>query len=199
MPIRVVHPLCRRGVLALAAIGLTLLVGCSAAEEIRSYDAKREKTDATGPDKERLLGAIIPVGEDTSLFVKFSGPIDQIAPHEKVFDDFVASIRVEAGGKNPKFTAPPGWKDTGARQLRLATFLPPGDAKDPPQLYISTPFGGTLLANVNRWRDEVGIPNATQSELPKVTTEIKVGDIKAYKVDFKGPGGKKKMPPIARG
>jgi hypothetical protein len=86
--------------------------------------------------------------------------------------------------------------------MRTATFTPPGEWKPPqkpPELYISEKFQGTLLMNVNRWRDEVGIARVTEAELPKVTTEVLHGGTKAYKVDFTGPGGKKKMPPFAGG
>jgi hypothetical protein len=45
------------------------LVGCGPSDPIRTYDVKREKDEtpavAAGPDKYRLLGAIIPAGEDS--------------------------------------------------------------------------------------------------------------------------------------
>jgi hypothetical protein len=199
MPLSAIHPLCCRGALACVAFGMAALLGCAPSEGIRSYDVKRESSDdaVPGPDRVRLLGAIIPVGAESSVFVKFVGPIEQITLHEKAFDDFVSSIRVGADGKSPTFTAPSGWKEGEKRSTRVVTFIPPGDAKEPPELYISTPFGGTVLMNVNRWRDEVGIPQVSADAVPRVTTPIQLGDTKAYKVDFKGPGGKKKMPPFA--
>jgi hypothetical protein len=195
----VVHPLGRRGVLAFAALGMAALLGCGRSDEIRSYDVKRDAAEppAGGADKFRLLGVIIPTGQE-SWFVRFSGPIEQVTPHEKAFDEFVASIRVPADGKPPTYTPPPGWNEAPARQMRVATFIPPGEGKQP-ELYVSTPFGGTLLMNVNRWRGDAGLGNVTEAELPKVTTEVMLGSTKAYKVDFKGPGGKKKMPPFAGG
>ena len=137
---------------------------------------------------------------DSSYFVKFDGRTEQISPHEKAFDDFISSIRVSGDGKRATFTAPPGWKQDTTNQNRVVTFTPPGEGEQP-QLYISKPFGGTLLMNVNRWRtDNAGLPQVTEAELPKVTTEVMLGNTKAYKVDFKGPGSnKKKMPPFAGG
>jgi len=205
MPVAVLSPLCSRGVLTLAAMGLAALGGCGPREQIRSYDVKRDPSDSPltgGPDRVRLLGAIIPVDDENSWFVKFSGLVDEIAPHEKAFDEFLASVRLPGGNAPPTYTAPTGWKDGGKRMMRTATFTPPGEWKapdKPPELYISEKFQGTLLANVNRWRDEVGVARVSQADLPKVTTEVKLGDVKAYKVDFKGPGGKKKMPPFAGG
>jgi hypothetical protein len=198
------HPHCCRGAVAFAAIGMAALLGCAPSESIRSYDVKREKGEDSpgGPDRVRLLGAIIPVDAENSWFVKFTGPIDEISPHEKAFDEFVASIRVPGGNAPPTYTAPSGWKEGGKRMMRVATFTPPGEWKPParpPELYISEKFQGTLLANVNRWRDEVGVSRVTEAEVPKVTTEVMLGSSKAYKVDYRGPGGKKKMGPFAGG
>jgi hypothetical protein len=81
--------------------------------------------------------------------------------------------------------------------MRLVTFLPPGEGKQP-ELYLSQPFGGSLLDNVNRWRGEVGLPPVKETELSSVVTEVKLGDVKAYRVDFSGPGGKNRMPPFAQ-
>ena len=62
-----------------------------------------------------------------------------------------------------------------------------GSSRD---LYLSDPFGGSPLANVNRWLGEVGAKQITEAELPGVLKEIKLGDKKAYRVDLRGPGGK---------
>ena len=134
--------------------------------------------------------------------MKFSGPIEEITLHEKAFDEFVASIRIPGRRMHRRPTPPAGLE--GRRQADDANgdLHPAGRmeaAQKPPELYISEKFQGTLLMNVNRWRDEVGIARVTEAELPKVTTEVMLGGTKAYKVDFKGPGGKKKMPPFAGG
>ena len=187
--------------LVLVSAALIAVVGCGRDPEIRSYDVKAEgsavKPAPPGEVKARLLGAIIPVG-DSSWFVKFSGPIEQIDPHERGFDAFLNSLRFSEPGKPPTWTVPPGWAEGPPRQMRVVT-LQPAEGKAP-DLYISSPFGGTLLANVNRWRGEVGLPDVGPDDLPKVTTEVMLGTTKAYRVDFRGPGGKGGMmrPPFAK-
>ena len=181
------------------------IVSCGPREEIRTYNAPREdagnKVTAAGGEtqekKTRLLGLIIPKSAQESWFVKFSGPVEQIEPHAAAFDIFIRSIRVAEGSTNLTFTPPPGWKEAPPRAMRIATFLPPGEGKQP-ELYLSQPFGGSLLDNVNRWRGEVGLPSVQETELPKVVTEVMLGEVKAYRVDFTGPGGKSRMPPFAR-
>src|SRR5262249_46385527 len=51
--------------------------------------------------------------------------------------------------------------------------------------------GGSILKNVNRWRGQVGLPEVTEKELPKVTETFKVGekgDTAATLVDVTGRG-----------
>jgi hypothetical protein len=195
---------CRPASRALALVVVALVVGCSRDPEIRTYEVKSSPetlppAPPAGEVKARLLGAIIPVGGQ-SWFVKFSGPVAQIDPHEKAFDDFLRSLRVpDDPRKSPTWTAPAGWTEAPPRQMRTVTFLPPGGGKGP-ELYLSEPFSGTLLANVNRWRGEVGLPDIGPDELPKATKEVLLGPTKAYRVDFRGPGGKGGMmrPPFAK-
>ncbi len=179
---------------SLAALGLFALLGCGG-DGVRSYTVPRT-TEATrapapvvpdGEPKGRLLGAIIQVpNTEVSWFVKFSGSIATVSEHEKAFDDFLASIRVtDDPRKPPTYTAPAGWTESPTRAMRVATFAPPGGKG--PDLYLSTPFGGSLLENVNRWRDEVGARRVTEEELPTVTKEVLLDKVKAYKVDIRGP------------
>ena len=120
------------------------------------------------------------------------------------FDAFINSIRVPADLSEPlTYTAPKDGREVPARpgQMRQVTFqFGPPDA--PVDLYLSSPIGGNLLENVNRWRREVGLPEVTEAELPSVTTEVQLGGTKAYKMDFRGPGGKGggmgMMPPVRR-
>jgi hypothetical protein len=192
-------------IIAFAFLLVMGMSGCGPRDEIRTYNAPRDnpgdKAHGTGGESKekmmRLLGLIIPKSTGESWFVKFSGPAEQIEPHVAAFDAFVGSLRVAAGAASPSYTSPPGWKEAPPRAMRIATFLPPGEGKQP-ELYLSQPFGGSLLDNVNRWRGEVGLPPVRDSELPSVVTEVMLGDVKAYRVDFTGPGGKSRMPPFAQ-
>jgi hypothetical protein len=143
-----------------------------------------------GPPKTRLLGAIIPADQNSDYFLRFDGPIEKIDANEKDFDAFLNSIRVPGeGGKPISWTVPAGWSEAPARAMRVVTLHKTDNSA--PDMYISTPLGGGLLGNVNRWRtDFVGIQAVTQDELKDVMKEIKLGDKTAYRVDFRGPGGK---------
>jgi hypothetical protein len=191
-----------------------LLAGCGPANDdgIKTYRVATHKGSGGGggpveppppvdqTPRERLLGAIIPVDADKSYFVLFKGPVEKIEPHEKDFDTFLNSVKVPGdGGKPISWTVPPGWKEAPARQFRVVTIQKDGS----PELYISDPFGGSLLLNVNRWRtDHVGLPKIAEADLKTVTKEQKFGETTGYRVDFRGPGGKgggMGKPPFAGG
>lgn len=183
-----------------------LFAGCGPAEQVKTYTVPKDpaKADAEvkpadGAVKSRLLGAIIPVGDNLSRFVKASGPVEKIDPHAEAFDAFVKSVRVTKDPANPvTYTVPEGWRPGPAKQMRVVTFLA-GPPDKQVEVYISDPFGGSLLANVNRWRGEVGLKDVTDADLAAETTPLTLGETKAYKVDFRGPGGKSGMmvPPFA--
>jgi hypothetical protein len=176
------------------------VVGCGGGEGIRSYTVPKTTepkvagvaADQPGEGKPevRLLAAAIPAGDDRSYFVKLLGPADVVTEHEAAFDAFLNSIRVTNDPAKPvTWTPPPGGRQLPARSMRLATFTlgPPGRSVD---LYVSTPFGGSRRDNVNRWRrQDVGLKEVTEAEVPSVVTEIDLGGTKAYRVDYRGPGG----------
>jgi len=150
-------------------------------DEKGKSDDKKPPSDA----KVRLLGAIIPAGDETHHFVKFLGPIEKIEANEKDFDVFLNSIRVPGeGGKPISWTVPAGWKEGPARQFRVVTLQKEGV----PDMYVSEPFGGSTLNNANRWRSELGLKEATEDELPGLLKEVNLGKTKASRVDFRGPG-----------
>ena len=204
----------RRALPVVAALAVLLPAGCGGDEGVTSYRAPKS-TEAgrearPGPAAQtpaggevRFLGAQIPVPSSpgNSYFVRLLGPADRVTAVEKEFDAFLGSIRVPgADGKPISWTAPPSGKEAPARQMRTVTYTldAPGG---PLELYVSDPFGGELLDNVNRWRtDFVGLDKVTKEQLPAVVTEVPLGGTKAYKVDFRGPGGKGGgRPPFMKG
>lgn len=171
-------------VTALAAAVVLVVVGCKPEDDIRAYTAPKENTaKAVKPpadEKYRLLGAVIPAEPGYWWFVKFVGPSEVVSPHREGFDGFVKGIKPDA--TKPTWTAPLNWTEAPAKPTRLVTYTN-GTA----EMYLSGPFGGTLLDNVNRWRREVGLRELREPELADNVTEIKLGDKTAYTVDLRGP------------
>lgn len=79
----------------------------------------------------------------------------------------------------PKFTTPSGWKDLGPSGMRKASFAI-GDAAHGAEVSLinfPTTEGSMIadpLANTNRWRREVGLPDLKQEELAKANEMIEI-------------------------
>jgi len=180
-----------------AMLVLALALGCGRDDKIQTYTVPKEpeaKPEAPGdPAKAgsyRLLGAIIPIDDKYSWFIKFSGPADRIDPYEKEFDGVLNSLKPNANERiGFDFATPPGGRLGPPKQMRVSTIVFGSDDKTS-ELYLSGPFGGTLLDNVNRWRGEVGAASVDDAGLKAVVEEKQIGTVKLYRVDFKGPGGK---------
>ena len=176
-----------------ALVGLA--AGCGAKDDVRTYEVPREavtapaaKPVAVAPPEAgspvRTLGAIIPAAADdseSSYFVKCTGPAGRVAPHVAVFQAFVETVKPTGDPKAPvAFDPPAGARSVPPTQFRLATFqVGPPDAVV--EFVVSGPFRGGLLANVNRWRKEVGLPEVTAAELPPAA-----GPLKTTLVDLTG-------------
>ena len=84
-----------------------------------------------------------------------------------------------------KFTVPKEWKNTPPGTLQIHRFIV-GDPKDPVEISISS-AGGDLVANVNRWRAQVGLGDADRQELTSALTNTKVFGMEAYQIEIVGP------------
>jgi hypothetical protein len=184
-------------------LAAALLVGCQQ-DEIRTYQVA--KTEMT-----RLLGGILPRG-DSNWYFKVSGPASSVAAHEAEFVAFLRSLHFTDAGDRPLvWTLPRGWTlEKGSRPNRYATILV-GD-KDALELTViklgQEGQAGNVLANVNRWRNQIALPPITESDLHDEVKElnVEVGTIKL--VDLTGTGSGKtsanmpfaggdRMPPAA--
>lgn len=129
----------------------------------------------------RMAGVIAESGGMTA-FLKMTGPSDDVAAELENLRAFSASLRVEetpapaatetapgsSGGVS--FAAPKGWVQGAERPMRVVTFHPAGNMEA--ECYVATlgGDGGGLLANLNRWRSQLGAGPLSQAEvdaLPK--------------------------------
>jgi hypothetical protein len=154
--------------LLLVGTAAALIAGCQH-DEIRTYQVG--KTEMT-----RLLGAILPHG-DSTWFFKVSGPGTEVASHDSEFAAFLRSLHFTDAAEKPlAWKLLNGWRDDNNKVAgRYATLLI-GDGKPPLELTI-TKLGregqaASVLANVNRWRNQVALPPVAQDELPTCTKEL---------------------------
>jgi hypothetical protein len=164
---------------AVLAIPLLLLAAGCNEEEIKSYAVPHEeppKPEVSARPAQRLLGAVV-AHADRTWFFKLLGPEPAVSEHEKEFTQFIESLRFKDDAKDPlAWQAPKGWTEKpGDGKFRYRTFIL--DADETPMEFIVSSLegkGGTMLSNVNRWRDQMGVEHIGLGELAKLTREIKV-------------------------
>lgn len=98
-----------------------------------------------------------------------------------------ATVRAQAEDEAipaPTWTVPGGWqKAEGQKPMRVATFTIPGG-----EVAISQLSGnaGGLLANVNRWCGQVGLPAMTAEQLPAIAPQFEIPGFVGNTMHLKG-------------
>ncbi len=93
---------------------------------------------------------------------------------------------VMAQASNPQWTAPANWKSVPASSMRRATFQIRNADGQSAEVAVSAFPGdvGGSLANVNRWRGQIGLGPVTQVEVDAMTKQLEVPAGKATEVEF---------------
>jgi hypothetical protein len=175
-----------RSTLAATLPILLMLNGCQGTEAIEVYDAPKDANLTAGPvvpDTRTLAAAIY--RENATWFLKLMGPIDAVTPLEVPFQSVLRGIRFAGPDAPANWTLPANWKEEKGTGFRVATLKPPESALE----IAVTRFdgkAGSVLANVNRWREELGLEALRESELATALTSEDVGGITVQKVDLTG-------------
>lgn len=93
----------------------------------------------------------------------------------------------QAGGGQIDWRIPQGWTAIPAGQMRLAAFQV--SQQDPSVLLTVIPLAGAsggVLANVNRWEGQIGLPSTPEADLPKIVKRIQVDGKPVDVVDLMG-------------
>jgi hypothetical protein len=85
------------------------------------------------------------------------------------------------------YTAPEGWKETAGNSMRLASLEATGPKGKLDISVTRLGGGGDVLANVNRWRDQVSAPAITQEDLDKDATKMEISGQRATYIEAIGP------------
>lgn len=126
---------------------------------------------------DRMFGAIVLRG-DKAWFFKAVAARDAIAPHAEKLLDFVKSVRFETDG-TPKWTLPEGWQEQPGSALRFATIVLGGTT--PVELTVTVlpkteADEAYILANVNRWRGQLGLGSIEAAQLATQSIQVPIAD-----------------------
>ncbi len=162
-----------------------VLSGCRKQEEIHEYSVPKEPPV-------RLLAVLVP-RDDSTWFFKLIGPASEVAKHVKAFDGFVASVHFTNRAGSPiEWTVPDGWSEEHSDERFYAVLRVAGQSMPLPLTVTRLgPQAKNVRANVDRWRNQIGLDEIAEADLSKLENNIQVDGGKATRVDFIGPGAGK--------
>lgn len=164
-------------------------------------------------DKSRILAAILRRGE-LSWFFKMNGDDALVAQQKPAFVQFLKSLQFGAPAEQaqlppahppidsaalanqtpaasdnpdkPQWQVPSGWTEVPGGQFLVAKFTVPGATPASVNVSMSAGEGGGVAGNVNRWRGQLGLGQASEAELSKLVTQVDTAGGKAMLVDMTG-------------
>ena len=163
-------------------------IGCTRNEEITRYSVPRSSHEeaftalqenvvpAASRVTTRMFAAILPRGRQTWFF-KLQGPDTQVAALESDFEALIRSVRFSADSGEPAWELPEGWRQQPRSGMRFAT-LQAGPEDQPLELTViplttgSGSLGDYVLANINRWREQLGLAKIASAESQSDTDSI---------------------------
>jgi hypothetical protein len=162
----------------LLTLALLAAAGCGRQEEVRHYRAPKDPVW-------RILGAVVPA-PGVTWFFKLAAPADRVDSAKAEVLTFFQKLRVADG--QLRWTPPQGWTEEKGGAQREAT-LRFGDRE--PKLEISIVRfqgdGGGMLANLNRWRDQLGLEKVGEAELPALAKKLEGAATEVWVMDLSGP------------
>ena len=134
---------------------------------------------------------------DSSWFYKLTGDAALVEAQKPAFIEFLKSIRIREGAPSgetqaaakskPKWTVPSQWRELAPGEMQFAKFAVPARASAKAEVFVSVfpnDTGGTL-ANVNRWRRQIGLPEVQAADLLSMVSPLDPSNPEAILVDMK--------------
>jgi hypothetical protein len=177
--------------------------------EGKLFDMVSKDTLINNQQKARILVAMAD-REGATWFFKVSGEESLVGEQKRAFIEFLKSIQFDASGAHqvahaehshdsfdgarsesslakPTWDVPANWQEQPPSQMVFAAFGVTAEAGTATITVSTFPgdVGGTL-ANVNRWRRQLGLDDIQGQDLPKETTSLDVLGGRATLVDITG-------------
>lgn len=113
---------------------------------------------------------------------------------------FGGGLGVPASNPTPqespfRYVLPEGWEELEPTSMRLLNLRPGGDPATECALTVLGGDGGGLTANINRWRDQIGLAPITEAEAQRLPKTVLLGQqatIVDLRGDYKGMGDEAK-------
>lgn len=162
-------------------------------EKGKLFQVEGKREGGSGPA--RIVTAMVH-RPDASWFYKLQGDAALVEAQKPAFIEFLKSIRIKESGPleqtpaaaspTPGWEVPGQWKEIPAGQMQVAKFTVPARGSAKAEVFVSvfpSDTGGTL-ANVNRWRKQIGLPDAQGGELTSMVSPLDPSQPDAILVDM---------------
>ncbi len=185
------------------------------------FDIASEEPVFDGKSRARIFVGMVTRGP-TSWFFKMTGEDSFVREQKPVFVQFLKSISFHSdapaepvqfadthhflstnakqapseNSEKPIWVVPPDWREVPPTQFLLAKFevTGAGDGKADVSVSMLGGAGGGLLANVNRWRRQLGLEPVDDEGLAKLATSVDLAGGKAVFVDMNGTDARTGQP-----
>jgi hypothetical protein len=170
----------------------------------RLYDMR--SADAAGTNANvRMMVAVLNQG-NLSWFFRLSGEADAAERQRRSFLEFLEGVTFETaaapgrptpdvaaaapgaeGARKPEWTVPDNWKEVPPTSMLIARFEIGGGGEQAEVTVSSFPGDvGGLVANINRWRGQIGLGGLDDAAATQLAQSIDAADGPATLVDMTG-------------
>jgi hypothetical protein len=169
--------------------------------EVAVVDLSGQPENGDAAKDGRIVGAIAADGTGTA-FYKMRGNATLVGTEKQNFLNWVSSSRSAdatssstsaspppANSDKPqiKWEVPQGWSPAPASAMRYASFAVEANGEKADISVVTFPGdGGSDTDNVNRWRQQIGLPAVDSNALKSMMAAVHAGDLHIDTVDMAG-------------
>lgn len=156
--------------------------------------------ESSEADAVQIVAAIF-LYQGESWFFKMSGPQQLVATQKAIFDQFIGDLKfTNTAAKRDQaatiaapekqilaFDPPEGWIESTGSSLRVASYQIALEGIDPADFSITSFPGdaGGIKANVNRWRQQIGLRPWNDAQVNSNKETLKAGNLEFALFDLK--------------
>jgi len=138
-------------------------------------------TDETGTAFFKMRGNVALVGAEKQNFLKWvsaSRSASSSAPATSTNTTTTAAPPADSEKPQIKWEVPPGWSPAQASAMRYASFAVEKNGEKADISVVTFPgVGGNDIDNVNRWRQQIGLPAVGAEVLKPMITPVNAGGV----------------------
>lgn len=132
--------------------------------------------------------------------MRFTHPPAELPPDHPPIDGVGARAGAASGsetdGGKPKWEVPAAWREVSGGAFLISKFVVsgPNESQAAINVSMSAGDGGGLVGNINRWRKQLGLADASEAEIRGQVAELDITGGKAALVEISGSDPKTGKP-----